>query len=318
MQLLRMQWLHRNRAAMVRKIAVLNSSNQPFVQKFQTILSAFLDGYHAVLQNDPNVSEIKQMLDQRYDTYYRGFAYEGLGMGLGARTLFRPSEKASLEANFQAYSPNYLYQYYVGLGWWLSIRYGYRSSGYRRFLRMLDPFHGPIVYDGVGFRAGLLQRLSFARLARHFSRLGHVGERVCYQGWGRSLWFQQQFQLDKVLYELERLPTPQRTDAISGVGLAAAYSCFDDVPWVKGLSELVPREWRAAFGQGLSFGWQARKLQTPHFDEYVSGFVPAVSETVFVSQQAVESVKRQLFVRQANPRYVDWLDKVRQCMAEIL
>ncbi len=320
MGLLRLQWLHVNKAALIRRIPVLNhpNPNRAFEQKFQLILSAFLDGYHAVLCSDPDVPAIKQELDHRYDIFYRGFAYEGLGMGLGARTLIHPSERRNLEAMFRVYSPNYVYQYYVGLGWWLSVRYGFHAAGYRRFLRDLDPFHGPIVYDGTGFRAGLLQGLPLPRLVRKFARFGYVGERVCYQGWGRSLWFQHAFQLDKVLHNLEDISVPQQQDAISGVGLAMAYSCFDDVPGVLALAAQVPIELQAAYWQGLSFGWQARKLQTPQFDAYISGFVPAVAERVLASQQAVEDVRTRLFAEQASPRYTDWLDKVRLRMADVL
>lgn len=320
MPLLRFQWLHVDQSALVRQIPALHrpGSNPSFVEKFQTILSAFLDGYHAVLCHDPAVPDIRQALDRRYDVFYRGFAYEGLGMGLGARTLFRPSEKKKLEVNFQSYSPNYLYQYYVGLGWWLSVRYGYRSSAYRRYLRFLDPFHGPIVYDGTGFRAGLLQGLPLSRLERKFARFGYIGERVCYQGWGRSLWFQQEFQLDNILSLLEQLTPMQRADALSGVGLATAYSCFDLLPQAVESAKIVPDALRAAYWQGLAFGWQARKLQTPLFHQYVAGFIPSVAERVFQSQQVVEDVRAELFAQQASPRYTDWLDKVRLRMAEVL
>src|SRR4051812_49337349 len=112
---MRMKWLHQDETKVIRRIPVSRSPNELFAQRFAEILSAFIGGYNVVLTDEPSNSTIKHELDHRYTEFYRGFAYEGLGMGLGARTLLRPSEKVQFEANIQRYSSRYLYQYYVGL-----------------------------------------------------------------------------------------------------------------------------------------------------------------------------------------------------------
>ncbi len=299
---------------------MFRSSNALFVDRFSTILSAFLSGYHAVLVRRPDLPAVRRELEGKFGEFYRGFAFEGLGMGLGARTLWHPAEKKRFESRIRLASPQYLYQYYVGLGWWWFKRYGFRVRGYRRFLRCIDPFYGPIALDGVGFCAGLLRirrRGDLPRIARKWAGFDAAHARICYQGLGRSFWFLYEFNMLRALQAVEEIPSVYRGDAISGLGLAVAYSFFDDLPSTFRMIDWVPPELKPAFMQGLAFGWQARKLQTPQFDSYVNGYVDSLSEPVLLSIHIVETVRGQLFERRAKPCYTEWLDEVRERMDEV-
>ncbi|WP_163854440.1 DUF1702 family protein [Paenibacillus elgii] len=314
---MRVQWLRQNYASIARKVRPLQSVDPFFVDRFQSILTAFLYGYNSVLNSRRLEPEaVRQELDGRFDEFYRGFAYEGLGMGLGARTLFLRSERMRLEQAMNEVAPGYLYQYYVGLGWWLSMRYGFRQAGYRRFLRNLSPLYGPIVFDGVGFRTGLFRFGTNPGIVARFAEFGPFGQRVCYQGLGRCLWFLHEFNLQWVLQDVQRLPPERRGDTISGVGLAVAYSLFDDPLRALELRSSMPAELRPAFRQGLAFGWEARRLQTPGFAAKLEGIASEAADTIHGYVWSVHQVRQELLDGGAGVRfYTDWLDGVRRRLA---
>jgi hypothetical protein len=307
-----MKWLQRRYAAVASSVPI-RSENKFFTERFNAILSAFIEGYNAVLDhNRIDTNSVTKRLDREFEPFYRGFAYEGLGMGLGARSLFRWNEKKSFERHIELISPRYLYQYYVGLGWWLSTRYGFRPSGYRRCLQVISPRYGPIVFDGAGFKAGLFRFAGNPGIVRRFAVFGPVGERVCYQGLGRSLWFLNEFDISRLIRSLESIPSERRADTMSGAGLAVAYSMFDDPHLAIWIRERVPSDLRAAFTQGLAFGWESRRLQTDGFDARISECGEAVSGVVLAAVEAVHAVRDALTETPADRFYVSWIDGVRQ------
>lgn len=321
---MRVQWLRRNYGAVARRIPLLETGTPRFVDRFSTILGAFLEGYNTVLEEaelDPE--RVRTRLDERFNDFYRGFAYEGMGMGLGARSLFRFGELRAFEYNAAQVSNAYLYQYYVGLGWWLLTRYGYRAQAYERMLGSLDPLHGPIIFDGVGFRTGMERFASKPQTIARFARFGPVGETVCYQGLGRWLWFQCEFNPMKLMQQVDKLPSEHQADAMSGAGLAAAYSMFDDMEWTCALSAYIPEELRAGFVQGLSFGWEARRLQTPDFEHRVAALTASsqaqITEAIRLVHEVKASVEDRIQQRSLageNP-YVHWIQGVRSKLSSV-
>ncbi|GAA4726676.1 hypothetical protein GCM10023228_37260 [Brevibacillus fulvus] len=256
---------------------------------------------------------IRCQLDQRFDAFYRGFAFEGIGLGLGIRSAVVWRGKSQFEQEMQRIAPEYVYQYYVGLGWWLHIRYGFRMAGYRKWLANLHPGYRPIVFDGVGFRTGLFLYRQNPRILEKWNGFVHDYRRVCFQGLGRSFWFLYQFDFARVAAEIERLPDRYRADTYSGVGLAIAYSMFDRMDFVCLVLKQVPDKDKAAFLQGLAFGWEARKLQNPMFwKEVVSRCTDSQCRMMLRGIETVHQVRSCFDQTDHDSFYPKWLDETRR------
>ncbi|MFS0836972.1 DUF1702 family protein [Paenibacillus sp. 1P03SA] len=281
---------HRSIPKMVAKFPITH--NVHYDRKFPQILRAFLSGSNWALKPVPGTLRLRYRLESSFEPFYKGFAYEGTGMGLGVKSALFPSSGKRFEAYIHQLSPGYLYQYYVGLGWYLTIRHGFRYRAYKRWMRQLHPRYAPIVFDGVGFKTALFHYKKNKQIIQKFRHFPFSCQRVCYQGLGRCLWFLTEFDLQKTAAELENLPAEFRNDAYSGVGLAAAYSFFDEIAFAARTDKQIPVQYRPAFRQGLAFGWEARRLQDPvYWDEQlekhtfpviltVTGFVDRVHEAV--------------------------------------
>ncbi|MFC9775768.1 DUF1702 family protein [Paenibacillus chitinolyticus] len=307
---------HRSIPKMVAKFPLTH--NVHYDRKFPQILRAFLSGSNWALKPVLPMSGLRAKLDNRFEPFYKGFAYEGAGMGLGVKSALFPSRGRRFEAYIHQLSPGYLYQYYVGLGWYLMIRHGFRYGGYKRWIKQLHPRYAPIVFDGAGFKTALFHYKKNKQIIQKFRHFPFSYQRVCYQGFGRCLWFLTEFDLQKTAAELENLPAEFRHDAYSGVGLAAAYSFFDQLAFAAHADKQIPEQYRPAFRQGLAFGWEARRLQDPvYWDEQlerytypvilkVTGFVDRVHEAVqLLGEDDTEA-----------DYYLRWMDTVRSLLKE--
>ncbi|MFC5407288.1 DUF1702 family protein [Cohnella soli] len=289
-----------------------------YSKRFPLILRAFLTGNNCALRLGGGIDHLRSGLDDKFEDFYRGFAYEGTGMGFGAKASLLPSAGKRFENSFRKLDPNYLYQYYVGLGWFLQIRFGFRFRGYRKWLQQLDPRYAPIVFDGVGFKIGLFSYSENKQITRKFNHFPWHFQRVCYQGMGRAIWFICGFDLDKAIAEIQYLPYAFRGDAYSGLGLAVAYSMFDNLSFALRSEDQVPSCYRTAFRQGQAFGWEARQLQNPVYwqaqlDKYMPSVAIRARQYVFFVHQARDQLDCSEAVS-SDHYYLRWMDDTRSLL----
>lgn len=299
---------------------LLQAAGSSFYQKrFAQVLQAFFTGYNTGLCRELKVDEIRLTLNLRFDPFYRGFAYEGLGMGLAARSEVIRSGRDTFEQDIRAIDPGYLYQYYVGLGWWLHTRYGYHAARIRSRIAHLDPHYALIVYDGVGFMTGLFRQGDTNLAQRRFARFSAAEQRVCWQGFGRSLWFLHQFDITQTVQAVRRLPAFVRPDVYSGVGLAIAYSAFDHPDWPLTARRLVEPYYHPAFDQGLAFGWETRRLQNFAFYQQVLLDYPReLAERMEQMVAVVHTARRRVSSLTAgDPFYSRWIDRTRMLLNKL-
>ncbi|UFJ42434.1 DUF1702 family protein [Brevibacillus humidisoli] len=285
-------------------------------ERFAIVLQAFFTGYNSGLRTELSVREIRTELDQRFDPFYRGFAYEGLGMGLAARSDVIRKGRLTFEYDIRQIDPGYIYQYYVGLGWWLHTRYRYRSEKYRRRLAVLHPHFALIIYDGVGFKTGLFHKADITMAIDRFSRFAPDEQRVCWQGFGRSLWFLNQFDSEQTVQAVGRLPSSVRADVYSGVGLAIAYSAFDYPDWPAHARSLVEPVYHPAFDQGLAFGWETRRLQNrPYYQQMLAGYPAGLPEQIEQMVAAVHTARQRVSeITSSELFYSRWIDETRRLL----
>lgn len=281
-----------------------------FEERYYQILKSFLTGYNKSVSFFERTSTLSSYLEYNFTPYYRGFAYEGTGMGFGARSIFSQNKGKRFEAYINELDPNHLYQYYVGLGWWLHQIYAFRPAGYERWMKELDPRYATILFDGVGFKAGIFIYPKQPQVLIQFARFTPACQRVCYQGFGRSLWFQKLYQINEVLVELEALPQKHIQDTASGLGLAVAYSMFDDIEYSMRISKAVPEKYKVSFYQGMSFGWEARQLQNRgYWEAKVATVSRETSSFMHTLVGFVHEVREEL--EESIDYYPMWMDKTR-------
>ncbi|MBG9794373.1 hypothetical protein ABD76_18410 [Paenibacillus dendritiformis] len=300
----------------VMRLRFTGGDDSPFGRRFSQILNSFLRGHNLASNPFTDIDVIRDRFDAEFDDFYRGFAYEGAGMGFGARSMLRPGKRGrTFERYICQLNPDHIYQYYVGLGWWLYTMYRFRPSPYQRWIRNMDPYYAPMLYDGVGFKAGLFDYGINPSLIHHLKCMGESPLRVGCQGYGRSLWFQCRYEILPVLSILANAPQEVRQDLMSGVGLAVAYSLFDNPERVQGICRVIPESYLASFKQGMAFGWEARKLQNgKYWDELTNTFDQAWSSKMEDGVKAVHLARELVGSSNPETHYIRWMDKTRQFM----
>ncbi|XVQ84267.1 DUF1702 family protein [Microbispora siamensis] len=217
----------------------------------------FLTGYaHAVESRGPG--EAEERLEE-VPPRFRGFAYEGAGMGFAILDGLALSGLRRVKAFLRGRGHRHNYMVYVGIGWAMARlpRVLWPKSG------SLDPLLLWLVHDGYGFHQAYFHTERYVHRQAHETRFSWPAGQDAYaaravdQGIGRALWFVGGTDVQQVIRLVERFPEPRRADLYSGVGLAATYAGG------AGESELRELCARAAahrpqLAQGSAFAAEAR------------------------------------------------------------
>lgn len=271
---------------------------------------AFLQGYNSMLSwRSPRAC--KQALEQM-DPYYKAFALEGAAMGYAARILVNPWSAAYYERAITRLAPEDLYQNYVGMGWWLDMAFGGRPDRLAAITRRLDPRYRLLPYEGLGFRTGF-----FDPERQHpplFERFSGDVRSVCFQGYGRSLWFTRSGRPADIARIVSTLPPQYRADVYSGLGLAVAFTTIYNPELAFGVVPQVPPPYRTAFAQGLAFGWEARRRHDlAYFQEQTGGLPPGARQAVHSVIAAVHQATASLAASESDPGYyARWVEQTRE------
>ncbi|NYH77674.1 hypothetical protein FHR84_000988 [Actinopolyspora biskrensis] len=187
-------------------------------QRLEDSARAFLEGVNAVVEN-PGVEATVDSIE-RFEPQWRGFAYEGAGMGCALLDLVTLSRGRRSAALLEGVGNSYPHLVHTGMGWaharlrlrpWWGLPVG-------------DPLLRWLGWDGFGFHQGFFRSdavIGACRLERGLSA-GHRAVRD--QGLGRALWFHECADPDGVARRVAHFPVHRRADLWSGVGLAATYA----------------------------------------------------------------------------------------------
>ncbi|WP_214483036.1 DUF1702 family protein [Bacillus sp. SM2101] len=297
-----------------------NNQDSFFKKRFKHVLVSFFTGALSPLII-PSTKLLSLVLQKLNPQFYRGFSYEGTAIGFGIKSSFARHKGSHFEKQINQLSPASIYQYYVGLGWWLHLLYKYDQKKYSKLVNQLNPNYSHIMFDGVGFKIGLFHYIYNKQCINLFNNFSEQQKRVCFQGFGRSLWFISRFQWDVALKELNRLGQqfPYRNDILSGMGLAVAYSIFDNLfLGQKIIQSIEEKEDLAPFIQGLAFGLETRKRQDPNLWEMTIENLP--KDLINYANNLIDlvhKVKDDLNKTCNNHDfYVLWIDGIRQQIKE--
>ncbi|GIG56780.1 enediyne biosynthesis protein [Longispora fulva] len=162
-------------------------------------------------------------------TRFRGFAYEGAGMGFALVDAVSPG-RPWRSAEFLAGSGDpHVYMAYVGIGW--AIARLPRMLWGRATAAATDPLLRWLVLDGYGFHQAYFHTHEYVFQRRELTRFPWPGDdRSGYarhaidQGIGRAMWFVAGTDPALAADLIDDFPAHRHQDLYSGAGLAATYA----------------------------------------------------------------------------------------------
>jgi hypothetical protein len=281
-------------------------------QKLEAIGQTFLGGYNlSLLYRDPAVLRTRLI---EYPRSLRPFAFEGAAMGFGLRASLRLGyHHEDFETFTNHLGPEYLYLHYVGLGWWLQIRYGLSLPRLWKCIEHLDPRYRPLCLDGYGFKLGFFHYLNCPGILQKALAQSQELAPFIVHGFGRSLRFLYRDDWQGMLNAIEGLGPQWEDDAWQGWGLAAAFTEIDNpASSINSLLQVPPGE-RAHVLLGMTFAWTAwercdRELLATQLQSLSYTYKTAIEWSI---QECHEALKQ---AEQENPDapYLLW----RRCTRE--
>lgn len=277
-------------------------------ERLERVGTSFLGGYHAALE-EPGGPALAARLDSSFTLEFRGFAYEGAAMALMLLDrvgLNRRSFPAFLAGPGDAHA----YMLHVGAGWAFA-RLPWVRRNLDRALAGLDPLLRWLAVDGYGFHEGYFH---WPQSIRNHAVPAHVkgyARRAFDQGLGRSLWFVEGIDPERVARAIAAFPPQRHADLWSGVGLACAYAGGADAAALTRLRGLAG-DHLAAAAQGASFAAEARRRAgnpVPHCDAACRVLCQlSAEEAAAIPRQEL----RELPAGGEIPAYETWRQRTRQ------
>jgi hypothetical protein len=273
--------------------------------RIESIGSIFTQGYSAALE-EGDLKSLSSRLEQ-VDLEFRGFAYEGAAMALALLDRLTPFGGIRLRDFLEGSGAPHTYMVHVAVGWAAA-----RLPGkLERAMKPLDPLLRWLVVDGFGFHEGFFRWPKYIEGQSPPRRVSGYACRVFDQGFGRSLWFIEGGDPERLRHTIDSFAPARRGDLWSGAGLAITYA-GQATP--AGLQYL-----RAAAGscqpqlaQGSAFAAKARVRAgnvVPYTQEACAVLCGLAPEA---AAQVTDDALENLPTNQAEPAYELWRRRIQQ------
>jgi hypothetical protein len=280
-------------------------------QQMEAIGRAFLSGYNAsLLHRDPQAlrSELRE-----HPRPLRPFAFEGAAMGFGLRASLRLGTRyEDFEKFIGQLGSEYLYLYYVGLGWWLQMRYQTDLAALWKRIEHLDPRYRPLCLDGYGFKLGFFHYLKRSEILTQALAADPTLAPFIVQGWGRSLRFLYRDDGEGLHRAIETLAQPWRGEAWAGWGLAVAFTQIEDPAAAIASLNQAPAQYLDHVLLGMTFAWTARERCDALLFEGALQRLPlseseAIKQSTALCQRSLQRAERDA----PDSPYATWRDYTR-------
>ena len=291
----------------------IDPKNAAAKEQLENVGVAFLEGYHCALK-DLDARDLVYSLEQG-PARLRGFSYEGAAMAiwlLDATSIF---SKHRWERFYSLASISQPYIVHVDVGWGIA-RLPWAKRNPEAYLRRFDPMLGWLALDGLGFHEGYFHTSTWIRDPSRRTHYSPYANRVFDQGLGRSLWFVDGTDIDRIAATIESFDPDRRDDLWSGVGLACAYAGQYSEKELHSLMDYAQMH-LPSFRQGISFGAEARVLAQLD-DENTERACQTVC-CMSAEQAALWTRKARTAVQHSpessiRPRYELWRLRMQECL----
>ncbi|MFF9347134.1 DUF1702 family protein [Streptomyces sp. NPDC014734] len=223
----------------------------------ETVGKSFLQGYGYAVEAR-SAEEAEEWL-AGVPRAFRGFAYEGAGMGAVVLDAL-PGRRGRLAGLLAGAGRDHIYMIYVGIGWAMARLPKFLWPDVTR----TDPLLRWLILDGYGFHQAYFHTDQYVYdTARHhpFSWANgpeSYAARAIDQGIGRALWFVGGTDADRVGDLIAAYPAHRHADLYGGAGLAATYAGGADRAELEHFAERAGAH-LFSVGQGAAFAAEARE-----------------------------------------------------------
>ena len=283
----------------------------------ETVGETFLTGYaYAAEARVP--AEAEERLE-KLPRQFRGFAYEGAGMGFAVRDGL-PFGGRNLSRFLEGRAQNHVYMVYVGVGWAMARLPRFRWA--KASAAASDPVLRWLVLDGYGFHQAYFHTDRYVRQQYQEPDFPwpvggptSYASRVIDQGIGRAIWFVGGADPERATALIDAFDQTRRADLYAGAGLAATYA--------GGVAEADLLDFKRRAGQylpdveqGAVFAAAARfqaDLVTPH-TELASDILCGV--TPFQASDLADRTLARDFGVSDTPAFELWRRRIVSGLAE--
>ncbi|HEX3552575.1 MAG TPA: DUF1702 family protein [Thermoanaerobaculia bacterium] len=283
--------------------------------RLERVGATFVQGYHAALAEDRPLP-LAARIDAEVERDFRGFAYEGAGMALALLDTLASAWGGRRDrlARFLA-GPGEAHAYivHVGAGWVMARL----PVSPRRYLsRLADPLLRWLALDGYGFHEGFFHWPRSVGRQEVPRRLQGYHRRGFDQGLGRSLWFVEGADVERLPRTIGAFPAARQPDLWSGLGLALGYAGGREPAAVEALLAAAGPH-APQLAQGVAFAAKARQragnptLQTGLACRVVWG--SSIEEAAAVADEALRDLPPD---RPAEPAYEVWRRRIQDVFTE--
>jgi hypothetical protein len=279
-------------------------SEGPARLRLERIGITFLSGYHAAIEN-PGPLALAEQLNST-DRELRGFAFEGAAMGLALLDMLTPWKRDRWSSFFCHVAQAHWYMAHVGAGWALARLQRWVRTSPAGF----DPLLHWLALDGYGFHEGYFYWKKYIDGHTLPRQLSGYARRAFDQGLGRSLWFVEGAEVERLPLTIKGFDPSRQGDLWSGVGLACAYAggvCLDGIEKLR----IAARSFHSHLAQGAAFAALARQKAgnpAPHTDEACAVLCDVTAEA---AAQFTEAAAKDLRDEGDVPAYEIWRQRIQ-------
>lgn len=201
------------------KVASFRGGDSATWQRLEKVARTVVQGYNMTLEDSTFEVLIPRL--NAIEPEFRAFAYEGAGMGLMLLDCMLPWQKR-FHAFVDGPGSPFTYVAYIGAGEAIATLHKHPE----RLLARLDPLLGWLGMDGYGFHEGFFSRRRYIEEKTIPTHLSHHARHIFDQGLGRSIWFLEGADIDRIAATVATFSATRQADLWSGVGVA--YSSTGD------------------------------------------------------------------------------------------
>jgi len=255
----------------------------------ESIGAAFVGGYHSALEAR-DLDHLARDLE-KVSSELSGFAYEGAAMALALLDSLDPFGGRRFENFLQREGASHAYMMHVGAGWIVG-RLPWLRIAPLRFAAKFNPILRWLVIDGFGFHEGYFHWNNVYKQRDRVRPNGYF-HRAFDQGLGRSVWFVEACNAERVAGTVNAFHPSRQADLWSGVGLASAYAggaSSEDVRELVQYSGLNA----TSLSQGMAFAAKARQragIMVPHTETACAiGCGMSAADAALVTDDALSQI----------------------------
>jgi hypothetical protein len=276
---------------------------QDAFQRFQPVAHGLVAGYHATLEDSRFDVLMAHM--ETVDVELRGFAFEGVGMGLAALDCIAPW-KNRVNAFAEGPGAPYLYPFYVGVG--LALARLHRNP--ERYLAPLDPLFSWVIVDGYGFHEGFFYyRRTIVEQAVP-KKLSAYGRQIFDQGLGRAIWFSSGANVERIARTIGAFHPQRQVELWSGIGCACAYAGGADRETVEAIYDRAA-PYRLQLARGAAIAARGRE-QASNLASYTETACQVFCQTSSATAARIaEDARKDLPVDSSIPAYEHWRQRIQ-------